>query len=118
MPSPVVNIGCVKNLFVRQLHFKSAGDQEEGTPHAFDTFFLLAKGRLAVEIGDEITEFTAPQIIYIKASVKHELKALTDGTVMYCIYALRESSGDIISLDMTPKAHEMYKLVGRLVDKL
>lgn len=118
MAQPIASIGCVKNLFVRQLRFKNAGDQEGGTLYAFDHFFLLAKGRLAVRIGNETTEFTAPQIIYIKSNVEHNVKALVDETVLYSIHVFREDSGDIISPDMTPKPREMYELVSRLVGKV
>jgi hypothetical protein len=112
---PIANIGCVKNLFVRQLHFKNAGDQEHGVAYTFDHLILLAKGRLAVQIKDEVTEFTAPQMVYVKAELQYGVKALTDGTVVYCVHALRESSGDIITADMVPKSREMYELIKKLV---
>ena len=115
MTQPIANIGCIKNLFVRQLHFKNAGDQEAGVAHAFDHLILLAKGRLSVCINDEVTEFTAPQMIYTKAGVQHVLEAMTDNVVVYCVHALRESSGDIISPEMVPKSRELYELVSRLV---
>lgn len=114
MSQPNVNIGCVKNLFVRQMHFTNAGDSEQGHAHQFDHMTLLAKGRMAVRINDEITEFTAPQMIYIKAELQHELTALTENTVAYCIHALREESGDIMDVDMVPKSRELYDLLKRL----
>jgi quercetin dioxygenase-like cupin family protein len=115
MSQPNVNIGCVKNLFVRQMHFANAGDSEQGHAHSFDHMTLLAKGKLSVRINDEVTEFTAPQMIYIKAELQHELVAVTDNTVAYCIHALREPSGDIISADMVPKSRELYELLHSLV---
>lgn len=114
MSQPTVNIGCVKNLFVRQMHFVNAGDSEQGHAHQFDHMTLLAKGKMAVRINDEVTEFTAPQMIYIKAELQHELTALTDNTVAYCIHALREESGDIMDVDMVPKSRELYDLLHRL----
>jgi quercetin dioxygenase-like cupin family protein len=117
MSQPVVKIGCVKNLFSRQMHFEKAGDAEQGHAHSFDHLTLLAKGKLRVRINDEVTDFTAPEMIYIKAELKHELTALTDNTVAYCIHALREDSGDILSLDMVPKSRELYELLGSLVVK-
>jgi quercetin dioxygenase-like cupin family protein len=115
MAQPKVNIGCVKNLFARQMHFQNAGDCEQGHAHQFDHLTLLAKGKLAVKINDEVTEFTAPQMIFIKAELQHELKALTDNTVAYCIHALRDETGDILSQDMVPKSKELYELLSRLV---
>jgi quercetin dioxygenase-like cupin family protein len=114
MNDPTINIGCVKNLFVRQMHFEKAGDGEQGHVHQFDHLTLLAKGRLAVFINDEVTEFTAPQMIYIKAELPHKLVALTDGTVAYCIHALRDETGDILSLDMVPKSKELYEMLSKL----
>lgn len=117
MAQPIVKTGCAKNLFVRQLHFKNIGDQEQGPSHKFEYLSLLAKGRLSVQIGDEITEFTAPQIICTKANTRHTLQALTEGVVVYSIYVLRDHSGDIISQDTRLKSHEMYELIGELVNK-
>ena len=117
MNQPNVNIGCVKNLFVRQMHFANAGDSEQGHAHQFDHMTLLAKGRMSVRINDEVTEFTAPQMIYIKAELQHELVALSENTVAYCIHALREESGDILDVDMVPKSRELYDLLERLVVK-
>jgi hypothetical protein len=117
MAQPIVKTGCAKNLFVRQLHFKNAGDQEQGPSHKFEYLSLLAKGRLAVQMGDAVTEFTAPQLILTKANARHQLEALTDGVVVYSIYVLRDASGDIVSQDAVLKSHEMYELIGELVDK-
>lgn len=115
MSQPNINVGCVKNLFARQMHFTLAGDSEQGHAHQFDHMTLLAKGKLSVRIHDEVTEFTAPQMIYIKANLQHELIALTDNTVAYCIHALREPSGDILDSDMVPKSRELYELLKTLV---
>jgi quercetin dioxygenase-like cupin family protein len=115
MNNPNVNLGCVKNLFVRQMHFINAGDCEEGHVHQFDHLTLLAKGRLAVGINGEVTEFTAPQMIYINANLRHKIVALSDNTVAYCIHALREESGDILDTSMVPKSKELYDLLEKLV---
>ena len=118
MSQPNVNIGCVSNLFVRQMHFAQVGDSEMGHAHAFDHMTLLAKGRLKVRINDEDTEFTAPQMIFIKAELQHELTALTDNVVAYCIHALRDkTSGDILDPSMVPKSRELYELLHSLVIK-
>lgn len=117
MAQPVVNIGCVANLFVRQMHFQNTGDVELGHKHQFDHLTLLGKGRLSVKVGDEVTEFVAPQMIFIKAELQHELTALSDNTVAYCIHALRESSGDILAADMVPKTKELMELLESLVVK-
>jgi quercetin dioxygenase-like cupin family protein len=117
MEQPKVNIGCVKNLFVRQMHFEKTGDFEEGHAHQFDHLTLLAKGKLSVTINDEVTEFVAPQMIYINANLQHKLVAMSDSTVAYCIHALRSDEGDILSVDMVPKSKELYELLNKLVVK-
>lgn len=115
MSHPNVQIGCISNLFVRQMHFAAAGDIEMGHKHSFDHMTLLAKGKLKVRINDEETEFTAPHMIFIKAELQHELTAVTDNTVAYCIHALREPTGDILDPAMVPKSRELYDLLSSLV---
>jgi quercetin dioxygenase-like cupin family protein len=96
--TPHVQIGCVANLFSRQMHFKKAGDLEHGHTHPFDHLTLLASGSLRVTVNGKTTDFKAPHMIFIKAEYEHELVALEDNTVAYCIHALRKGNGvdDII----------------------
>lgn len=117
MSYPVVNVGLVSNLFVRQMNFKNAGDVEISHAHSFDHMTLLAKGKLKVAIGNEETVFVAPQIIFIKANIQHTLTAETDSTVAYCIHALRDNNGDIISEDMVPKSEALFEILNNIVVK-
>lgn len=103
MSQPVVNVGCVANLFSRQMHFEKAGDTEIGHTHQFDHLTLLAKGRLQVTVEGVTSEFTAPQMIWIHKDKVHELVALVDDTVAYCIHALRDKNdNEIIDPSMIP----------------
>jgi quercetin dioxygenase-like cupin family protein len=103
MKQPEIQLGCVANLYSRMMHFRNAGDIEHGHTHQFDHLTLLAKGRLKVTVDGVATEFTAPQMIYIRADKNHELVALEDETVAYCIHALRsKESGDILDPSMIP----------------
>jgi quercetin dioxygenase-like cupin family protein len=100
---PNINIGCVANLFSRMMHFAKAGDTEIGHTHQFDHLTLLAKGKLKVTVEGTASEFTAPHMIYIHKDKRHELQALTDDTVAYCIHALRDKdTGDILDPSMIP----------------
>ncbi len=90
---PEISIGCVSNIYTRQMHFKNAGDIEHGHTHPFDHLTLLAHGKLKVTVSGNSTEYSAPFMIYIKADLKHELVALEDNTVAYCIHALRDGNG-------------------------
>lgn len=75
------------------MHFKSVGDIEHGHTHLFDHLTLLAAGSLRVTTNGKTTDFKAPHMIYIKAEHSHELVALEDNTVAYCIHALRNGNG-------------------------
>ncbi len=103
MTQPVIALGCVANLFSRMMRFTYAGDTEQGHTHNFDHLTLLAKGKLKVTVEGMATEFNAPQMIYIKADKNHELVALEDDTLAYCIHALRTKDGsDILDPAMIP----------------
>lgn len=103
MESPEIKIGYVANLWSRMMHFKKAGDTEIGHTHQFDHLTLLAKGKLKVTVDGVVTEFTAPHMIYIKADKVHELEAMTDETVAYCIHALRDKdTSEILDPSMIP----------------
>jgi quercetin dioxygenase-like cupin family protein len=101
---PEIKIGCVANLYSRMMWFRKAGDIEIGHVHQFDHLTLLAKGKLRVTVEGVASEFTAPHMIYIQKDKMHELKALTDETVAYCIHALRDKeNNEILDPSMIPE---------------
>jgi hypothetical protein len=104
MSYPQVQIGCVANLFSRQMHFVNAGDMESGHTHQFDHLTLLASGRLQVTVDGVISEFAAPHMIYIAKDKVHELVALENNAVAYCIHAVRHGGAveDILDPLMIP----------------
>jgi quercetin dioxygenase-like cupin family protein len=104
MNAPVTNLACVSNLWLRQMHFVNAGDANEGHVHNFDHVTLLAKGSVTVDVEGQLTEFTAPHMIYIAAGKRHFLTAKEDGTLAYCVHALRtgEREEDILDPAMVP----------------
>ncbi len=105
MDQPHIQIGCVANLFSRMMHFKKAGDLEHGHTHPFDHLTLLAAGSLRINVNGKTTDFKAPHMIYIKAEYEHELVALEDNTLAYCIHALRSNNttGDILDPASIPE---------------
>jgi hypothetical protein len=105
MRGPAVTISCVSNIFIKQMHFLKAGDQEEGHSHLFDHLTLLSSGKLKLTALGKTTEFSAPQHIFIKAGVVHELEALEDNTVVQCIHGIREKGCDDI---VDPASLPMY----------
>ena len=112
MSYPKLQIGSVANVFSRQMHFEKAGDFEMGHTHDFDHLTLLASGSLRITVDGQITDYKAPHMIYIHKDVNHELLALEDNTVTYCIHAIRDGeTGDILDPAMIPKGVVVgYKL--------
>ena len=104
MSTPITKISCVSNVYVRQMIFEKVGDAERPHDHVFDHQTLLAKGALKLTIGETQSVFVAPQIIFIKAGVLHDLVALEDDTIAYCIHALRDGDDvcDIIDPSGVP----------------
>jgi hypothetical protein len=101
MSSPEATLGMCGNIYTRQMHFINAGDTEYGHTNPYDHMTLLAKGALKVIVDGVETEFKAPHIIWINSEKRHELVALENDTVAYCIHAIRES-GEILDPDMIP----------------
>lgn len=100
---PDITLGAVSNIFSRMMHFKKAGDIELGHKHHFAHLTLLASGSLKVIVEGEETIFKAPHMIYIHADKKHQLVAVEDDTVAYCIHAIRDANtGDILDPSMIP----------------
>lgn len=89
MNQPEITLGCVSNLWSRMMVFRSIGDTEYGHTHQFDHMTLLASGALKVIVNGQATEFKAPHMILIRQDKNHELIALEDNTVAFCIHALR-----------------------------
>lgn len=101
---PKVSFGACSNIFIKMMHFKNKGECECGHKHTYDHISLLAKGSVVVTVNGQETTFTAPHMIYISKDYDHEIVALEDNTLWFCIHALRkgDGTGDIISEDMIP----------------
>lgn len=103
MATPESKMTCVKNIWIRQMHFAKAGDMNEGHVHKYDHVTLLAKGSAKVHVNGKTTEFIAPNVIYIKAGSNHNIEAMEDGTVAYCVHAIRNSeTQDILDPSQIP----------------
>jgi len=117
---PEISLSCVSSVYVRQMFFKNAGDVEHGHAHKFDHQTLLAKGSLKIKLDDKETIFKAPHIILIRKEQFHELTALEDDTVCYCIHALRDAENgfDIINPNSIPLgagSEEAFKVADGLI---
>jgi hypothetical protein len=80
------------------MHFKNAGDIECGHSHPFDHVSLLSYGSAKVTVSGQSKVFFAPQVIFIKRGLEHQIEALEDHTEVTCIHAIRngERVEDII----------------------
>jgi hypothetical protein len=90
MTAPNGKISVVANTWIKQMHFVKAGDINDGHTHLFDHQTLLGKGKVKVTVNEKVSEFTAPTIIFIRAGLKHQIEALEDDTICYCIHAIRD----------------------------
>ena len=103
MSSPAESLNIIDSVFCKQMHFANAGDIMQGHLHTHNHLTLLAAGKLRVTVNGQITEFTAPHMIFIHKNHTHELEALQDDTVAYCIHAVREdTTGDVIDRVIVP----------------
>jgi len=103
MSAPEITLGEVANLWSRMMLFRTAGDTEQGHSHPFDHLTLLAKGSMRVTVNGVATNFSAPHMVYIQKDKTHELVALENETLAFCIHALRDkSTGDILDPSMIP----------------
>jgi quercetin dioxygenase-like cupin family protein len=102
MTNPIVKLGGAGNIYSRMMHFTKAGDIEIGHTHDFDHLTLLASGSLKVTVEGKNTVFKAPHMIWIHKDKNHELIALENNTVAYCIHAVRDEFGEIVDPSMIP----------------
>lgn len=98
MESPCIKAVSSGNLAIYQMTFKNVGDQDEGHPHSFHHFTLVAEGRVAVHSNDRVSEYPAHSMIWIPKGVAHIIKALEPFSVVYCIQALhkKDDPGDVL----------------------
>lgn len=111
MNHPSSKISVVANTWIKQMHFLKAGDMNDGHKHIFDHQTLLGKGSVKVTVNGKVSEFKAPTIIFIRAGFEHQIEALEDDTVCYCIHAIRDGERveDIIDPADIPNDGMMYK---------
>lgn len=103
MSFPETKMTVAGNLWLRQMHFEKAGDANEGHVHNFDHMTLLAHGSVRVHVNGKTTDFKAPHTIFIAKGKSHFIEALEDGTVAYCVHALRDKdSEEILDPDQIP----------------
>lgn len=103
MAIPDTAPGDFENVFWRQMLFRKAGDEMPYHAHQWGHPTILAIGALRVEVeGEETRTYKAPTVIKIRRGKKHRLTALADGTLAYCVLALRDGAGEVLDVDEHP----------------
>jgi quercetin dioxygenase-like cupin family protein len=94
-PQPVsVEIKLTDDLFIKTAVVAKAGTVIPTHAHAYDHVTLLAVGRMAVWVDEDMLgDYTGPCGILIRAHKKHSLVTMTDGVVFACIHALHGTEG-------------------------
>jgi quercetin dioxygenase-like cupin family protein len=93
----MVNMGAFGNIWVRQHHYAKKGDFHRGHLHYFDHVTLVATGGVLCEIeGEEPKEIWSPTFIAIAKDKLHKFTALADNTTYFCIFAVRDESGQVV----------------------
>jgi hypothetical protein len=108
MSTPDIKLLALSNVFCRAMNFKSKGDIEKGHKHLYDHATLVGHGSVRVNVYDDSSNviassvFKAPNMIFIRKESVHEITALEDNTVCYCIHAIRTVDQEIIDPDCIP----------------
>jgi len=94
----------VSNTWIRQVELEFKGDKHESHTHTFDHQHLLTSGSVLVTVDGKSVQYDAPAMIFIEKGKYHELEAVTNTAVGYCIHPIRDGGRveDIIPEDMDP----------------
>ena len=110
MSYPEIKISLVSNVWTKMLHFAKANDFMDGHKHTFDHTTLLANGSVKVTVNGQESYYSAPAIIFIHADNQHDITAMEDNTVCFCIHAVRdgEKVEDIVDPKDVPKGSAFF----------
>jgi hypothetical protein len=95
------------NIWTREIKFLRAGDYKPGHKHKFDHLHFLANGSVQVRVYDDKLkdkilfqkDYTAPAWIKVPKEHFHDIIALEDNSVGYCIQAVRDDDGNVTETD-------------------
>lgn len=85
------------NIFIRPSGILAAGKVMPRHRHNFDHTTIVFSGavRLTPDGGAPVV-LRAPAEYLVRAGVEHEITALVDGTVYWCVYAHRDAKGEVV----------------------
>jgi len=83
------------NIWISQFHMPQKGAEIDQHEHVHDHVSLLVSGSVCVQMEDgSETIFNAPSIVLIRKNLKHKIISLSDDTLWYCVFALRDVDGN------------------------
>lgn len=103
------------NLWVFEIGLKEKGNQKPKHKHEFDHLHLIVKGSALFEVYDKDNNiiftdtYTAPQWIKIPKMHDHQITALEDDTIGYCIHPMRNEDDDLIDSNYIEDILSDYK---------
>lgn len=104
------------NLWIFEVNLKTKGDNKFKHAHEFDHLHLIAQGKAKVVVYDNEDNvlreevFIAPAWIKLPKDIQHEIIALEDNTIGYCIHPVRNEDGLVIDSNYIESyAHEPDK---------
>ncbi len=94
------------NIWTRQLKMQR-GEIKGGHKHKFDHLHFLVMGAIIINIYDNKNrekvilskEYIAPAWIKVPKEHLHDIRALSDNTLGYCIQALNNEDGNVVDSD-------------------
>lgn len=109
---PVSHDWGVSNIWVREMHFRKAGDMVRGHTHTFPHPHRLSRGAVRLFIlengiwlhrGDYRVVDFVPKVLFIQAKAMHMMVALEDNTWGSCLHAARNGKEiwDVLPVELT-----------------
>jgi hypothetical protein len=88
------------NIFIRPNHLEKVGNLVAGHKHNFDHTTIVFTGAVHVKAklpdgSIKERDFIAPSHFLVRAEVEHEITAIKDNTVFWCVYSHRSPQGTI-----------------------
>ena len=80
--------------YVREMHLSQRGNIAVTHKHSYDHLSLLGAGVVMVDCNGQLTKYSAPTMIVIRAGVSHNIEALSDNVVWYCLHAVPDELRD------------------------
>lgn len=83
-------------VYMRELQLAKKGYIALGHQHTYDHMSILVRGAVTVRAHDVVSTYYAPCVVQIPAGVNHDIQALSDEVLWFCVHKIPdEFAGDI-----------------------